>query len=120
MFQLGRWSLTMAVLGLGHRYLNRGGPLLRYTSEAAMPFYLLHMTFTTLAGFFVLRLQAPVTVKYPLIVLLATGLTLAAYELLVRRWEIARFLFGMKPLQKPATADTPTGLAPGRPVQEAR
>jgi glucans biosynthesis protein C len=99
MYQIGRWALTLAALGLGHRFLNRTNNLLRYASEAAMPFYLLHMTFSVVTGYFVVQLDAPVAVKYPLIVLVATGFTLIAYEL-VRRWNGSRWLFGMKALKK--------------------
>lgn len=99
MYQMGRWALALAVLGLGHRFLNRTNHVLRYASEAAMPFYLLHMTFSVVTGYFAIQLDAPVAVKYPLIVLVATGLTLVAYEL-VRRWNVTRWLFGMKPLKK--------------------
>jgi surface polysaccharide O-acyltransferase-like enzyme len=96
-YQMGRWLLTLAALGLGHRFLNRTNKVLQYASEAAMPFYLLHMTFSVVMGYFVIQLQMPVAVKYPLIVLVATGLTLVA-SVLVRRWNITRWLFGMKPL----------------------
>jgi len=99
MYEMGRWALTLAVLGLGHRFLNRTSNLLRYASEAAMPFYLLHMTFSVLTGYFAIQLDAPVAVKYPLIVLVATGSTLVAYEL-VRRWNMTRWLFGMKPIRQ--------------------
>jgi len=99
MYEMGRWALTLAVLGLGHRFLNRTNAVLRYASEAAMPFYLLHMTFSVLTGYFVIQLDAPVAVKYPLIVLVATGLTLIVYEL-VRRWNVTRWLLGMKPVKK--------------------
>ena len=95
MYQIGRWALTLAVLGLGHRFLNFTNNWLRYGSEAAMPFYLLHMTFSVVTGYVVIQLDAPVGVKYPLIVLAATALTLIAYEL-VRRWDGIRWLFGMK------------------------
>jgi hypothetical protein len=95
-YQMGRWMLTLAALGLGHRFLNRSSRLLQYASEAAMPFYLLHMTFSVVTGYFVIQFEAPVAVKYPLVVLLATGLTIIAYEL-VRRWNVTRLLFGMKP-----------------------
>ena len=98
MYELGRWSLTLAMLGLGHRFLKRTNSFLRYAGEAAMPFYLLHMTFSVLAGYFVIKLAAPVAVKYPLIVLIATGLTVIAYEL-VRRWNLTRWLLGMKPIK---------------------
>lgn len=99
MYELGRWSLMLAMLGLGHRFLKRTNSFLRYAGEAAMPFYLLHMTFSVLAGYFVIKLAAPVAVKYPLIVLIATGLTVIAYEL-VRRWNLTRWLLGMKPIRK--------------------
>lgn len=95
-YQMGRWALTLATLGLGHKFLNRPSALLRDASEAAMPFYLLHMTFSVVTGYFVIQLSMPVALKYPIIVLGATGSTLLAYEL-VRRWNITRFLFGMKP-----------------------
>jgi glucans biosynthesis protein C len=98
MYEMGRWSLTLAVLGLGHKFLNRTNKMLRYASEAAMPFYLMHMTFSVLTGFFVIRLNLPVAAKYPLIVLIATGLTLLAYEL-VRRWNVPRVLFGMRSIK---------------------
>lgn len=99
MYEMGRWTLTLAVLGLGHRFLNRTNNVLRYTSEAAMPFYLLHMTFSVMTGYFAIQLDAPVALKYPLIVVVATGLTLVAYEL-VRRWNVTRWLFGMKPIRQ--------------------
>jgi glucan biosynthesis protein C len=97
-YQMGRWALTLAVLGLGNRFLNRTNAVLRYASEAAMPFYLLHMTFSVVTGYFVIQLDAPVAVKYPLIVFAATGFTLLAYEFIVRRWNVTRWLFGMKPV----------------------
>lgn len=34
-------------------------------------------------------------------------LTAAVYDVLVRRWRATRFLFGMRPLEKPAAARLP-------------
>jgi glucan biosynthesis protein C len=99
MYQMGRWSLTLATLGLGRRFLNHTNNVLHYASEAAMPFYLIHMTFSVVTGYFVIQFNAPVMVKYPLIVLVATGLTLITYEF-VRHWNVSRWLFGMKPIKK--------------------
>jgi glucans biosynthesis protein C len=93
-YQMGRWALTLTVLGLGHQFLNRTSRLLRYSSEAAMPFYLLHMTFSVLVGYFVIQLDVPLVVKYMLIVVIASLATLAGYEL-VRRWTVTRCLFGI-------------------------
>ncbi len=71
-----------------------------------MPFYLLHMTFTVLAGIFIIRFDLQVAVKYPLIVVLSTILTGAACEL-ARRSNLARWFFGMKPVKQ--TNSLPTG-----------
>ncbi|MGV7222755.1 MAG: acyltransferase family protein [Nitrospinales bacterium] len=95
LYEMGRWTLTLAVLGLGHRFLNRTNGFLRYANEAALPFYLLHMTFTVLTGFFVIQIDTPVVIKYPLIIFFATGSTVLVYEL-VRRWKVTRWLLGMK------------------------
>ncbi len=109
-YQMGRWALTLATLGLGHRFLNRTSNLLRYTSEAAMPFYLMHMTFSVATGYFVIQLHSPVVVKYPLVVVIATGLTWLAYEL-VKRWNVTRLLFGMKPTKKDAAISSAVIIA---------
>jgi hypothetical protein len=55
-------------------------------------------------------LQAGIAVKYTLIVLLTTLLTLALYDLLVKRIGVLRFLFGMKlAAAKPRQADQREG-----------
>lgn len=108
-YQMGRWALTLATLGLGHRFLNFTNRVLRYASEAAMPFYLLHMTFSVLTGYFVIPLNAPVAFKYPLIILVATASTLLAYELICR-WNVSRWLFGMKPIKQDLTVTSTVKL----------
>ena len=108
-YQMGRWALTLATLGLGHRFLNFTNRVLRYASEAAMPFYLLHMTFSVLTGYFVIPLNAPVAFKYPLIILVATTSTLLAYELICR-WNVSRWLFGMKPIKQDLTVTSTVKL----------
>lgn len=96
MINLSRWLLVLVLIGLGKQFLNRDGKALRYLSEAAYPFYILHMPLTTLAGYFVIRLNLSVAVKYSLIVFVATIATFLSYEI-VRRITILRCLFGMKP-----------------------
>ena len=97
LFQLTAWCWVLAMLGFAHRLLNADSPVLRYLGEAAFPFYLLHLPVNTLVGYVVIRLDAGVAVKYALINLLTIALTLAVYELCVRRINPVRFLFGMKP-----------------------
>jgi len=101
-FYLARWTWVLAILGLGHRFLNAASGFLFYCSEGAYPFYLLHLPINMLIAFFVIRWPVGIGVKYLCIVLLTYLLTLAVYELLVRRWHVMRFLLGMKPQAKPS------------------
>ncbi|NTU75503.1 MAG: acyltransferase family protein, partial [Anaerolineaceae bacterium] len=93
--QATRLLLVFGILGYGHRLLNRDGKTLRYLSEAAFPFYILHLPITTLVGYFVIRLNTVVAVKYLLIVLLANLLTFCGYELF-KRLPGLRSLLGIK------------------------
>jgi peptidoglycan/LPS O-acetylase OafA/YrhL len=94
---LAVWSWLLAILGFGMRHLNRDTPLRRYASEAALPFYILHQTVLLALAFFVVRWAIPDALKFG-VVLSGTFVTvMALYECGVRRSNLLRFLFGMKP-----------------------
>lgn len=59
--------------------------------------YILHQPAVVAVAYPVVRWPAPIPVKYLVIVVVAGALTLAAYDLLVRRTQLTRFLFGMRP-----------------------
>jgi glucan biosynthesis protein C len=99
-----RWSWCIAFIGLGHRVLNASSRLLSYCSEAAYPFYILHLPVNTLVGYFVVRLDASLPIKYELILLLTIALTLAIYDVAIKRFAITRLLFGMKTKAERAAA----------------
>ena len=93
--QLNRWVWVLAILGVGHLILNRGGKVLNYLSEAAYPFYILHFLILTVVTLFIVQMDAPVMVKYLLIISITYGITFLVYEVL-RRVSPFRFLLGMK------------------------
>jgi surface polysaccharide O-acyltransferase-like enzyme len=95
-----QWMWVVALLGVGQHFLNANSRLLHYTSEAAYPFYIWHLPVNTLVAYFVIQLPASIGVKYVVINLLTVGLTLVIYEVVVKRFGLARLLFGMKPKQK--------------------
>lgn len=82
--QATRILLVFGILGLGHRFIHKGGKVLKYLAKASFPFYLLHLPVVTLVGFFSIRLNTVVAVKYLLIVVVSTLITLALYEILRR------------------------------------
>ena len=94
------WSWLLAVFGFGMRHLNFNTPFLRYANEAALPFYILHQTVIVSLGYFVLRWPIPDLLKFAVLLLCSFAITLGLYEFLVRRFNLLRFLFGMKLLPK--------------------
>ena len=91
------WFWVVALVGLGRRYLNFNSKLLQYASAASYPFYLLHQTVLVTIGFYVVRWSAGVMEKFWVISTTALIVTIVLYELL-RRNNVARFLFGLKPI----------------------
>ena len=87
----------------------------RYANQAVLPFYLLHEPVIVAAAWIIVRWHAPIGVKYPALVAVSFTATLAIYELAVRRYRPTRFLFGMKPHQRPMNATRPfqAGAAEG-------
>jgi glucans biosynthesis protein C len=71
---------------------------LKYANEAVLPFYIMHQTILLLDGFLVLQLHIPAPIKWLLIALSSFALVSGLYEFVVRRLNILRILFGMKPL----------------------
>ncbi|GAA6622428.1 acyltransferase family protein [Scytonema sp. NUACC26] len=92
------WFWIVAVVGLGRRYLNFSSNLLQYASAAAYPFYLLHQTVLVTFGFYVVHWNAGVMEKFWIISTTSLIATIALYELFIRRNNIMRFLFGLKPI----------------------
>jgi peptidoglycan/LPS O-acetylase OafA/YrhL len=100
-YYVSRWCWVVAILGFGHRYLNKSNRLLRYLSEASYPFYILHLPVNTIVGYFVIRWPASIAIKFVVINVVTTLATYAVYEVLVKRIGVMRFLFGIKPRFRP-------------------
>ncbi len=94
------WFWIIAILGYGHRFLNRTNAFLRYANEATYPFYILHQTVIVAIGYFVVQWQASIIAKFSVIALASLAVTILLYETAVRRTNATRFLFGMKPLPR--------------------
>ncbi len=110
---LAAWSVILAFLGFGMRYLNVNKPALKYASEAVLPFYILHQTVLLGVGYFVVQLAIPDLLKWAIIAIISLAVILGSYEYLVRRINVLRFLFGMKLLKKaPQAAALPAEPLP--------
>ncbi|MGB5848080.1 MAG: acyltransferase, partial [Ignavibacteriaceae bacterium] len=85
-----------AVLGFGHKYLNKPSKILSYLSQAAYPVYIIHMIFLYLASFIILPLNLSLELNLILIILLTFIGCFLSYDLIIKRIGFLRPLFGLK------------------------
>ncbi|MET8383751.1 acyltransferase family protein [Streptosporangium canum] len=78
------------------REQGRGRRLYGYLAAAALPLYVLHQPIVVAVAYGVVGWHAPIPVKYLVIVAVSLTLTVAAYDLLVRRTRVTRSLFGIR------------------------
>lgn len=95
---INSWCWTLVMMHVGQRYLDHTSRRLRYGREASYPFFFVHQPAILFIAFYVVGWQLPLLVKLPLVVIGSFALSLAVYEFLVRRFNPARALFGMKAL----------------------
>ena len=103
-FSADQWATIAAILGFGALHLqNRDGPLLRYLTQAVFPCYLAHQTILVCAVWVIRPLNLPALVEAPMLITATIGGCFAVYEA-VRRINLIRPLWGLKPLARRAAA----------------
>nr|WP_237556488.1 acyltransferase [Streptomyces sp. SID5464] len=97
LFGAAGWCLAVAVPGLLDRPRQQppAGPP-GYLAAAVLPLYVLHQPIVVAVAYFLVGWPAPIPVEYVVLVTISLALTLVAYELLVRRTRVTRFLLGMR------------------------
>jgi len=104
---LSCWACTLAILGFGMQRLNVRTPVLDYANEAVLPFYVLHQSILFVVGFYVLNWAIPDLAKWAIILISSFVIIMVLYEFLIRRINVLRVLFGMKPVYKEKLVQKP-------------
>jgi glucan biosynthesis protein C len=94
------WSWVMAILGYGRQYLNFKSKILNYANEGIYPFYILHQTVLVILAYYVIQWDIPVVIKFLILSTATLTICVLIYDLLIKRNNVTRFLFGMKPLDR--------------------
>jgi len=89
-----------SIFAFGYKYLNHPGKTLRYLSPAAYPIYIIHVIFLYLGSLLIFPLNASVYIKFVLVLVFTVAGCFAAYEFIIRRTNLTRILFGLKPFAK--------------------
>jgi glucan biosynthesis protein C len=94
------YSWIFTILGFGAQYLNYSNPFLRYSNEAVLPFYIAHQPLMLLTGYYVIQANLTIVTKYILIVCLSFALVMLCYQLIIRKINVLRCVFGMGFIQR--------------------
>jgi glucan biosynthesis protein C len=98
------WGWVLALVGYGKHYLNRTHKVLNYLNQAVYPFYILHQTIIVMLVYYIVQTpNESILSKYIYTVGITIFITVLTYHLLIRPYAVMRFLFGMKPKDKPIT-----------------
>jgi hypothetical protein len=110
-FGISSWCWVLAIFGFGMKHLTFNKPYLQPLNEAVLPFYVLHQSILIYVGYVVVQWDIPALAKWLIIAPLSFAIIIGLIAI-IRRVNVLRFLFGMKPLPRadrsvPATTPAP-------------
>jgi glucans biosynthesis protein C len=94
------WSCGMTAIGYARQYLNKNNKFRKLANEAIYPFYMLHQPIIVIIGHVIVKWDVTVYWKVILITLISFSLTIILYWLIIKPFNITRFIFGMKTKKK--------------------
>lgn len=90
------WFLVLTLIAYGQYYLMRPRTWLSRVGEGTYPFYILHQTVIVILGYYLCRLPWGINTKFWTISLLTIVICALIFELLIRPFNVMRFLFGLR------------------------
>ena len=96
------WCWSVLVLFVGMRFLDFSNAWLRYGQEAVLPFFVVHQPVIIVIAFFVVQWTAGIPIKMLTVVLGSFAVSVGLYELVIRRIDLLRAVFGMKSTRRDA------------------
>ncbi len=102
-FGISAWCWVLAIFGFGMKHLTFNKPYLQPLNEAVLPFYVLHQSILIYVGYVVVQWDIPALAKWLIIAPLSFAIIIGLIAI-IRKVNVLRFLFGMKPLPQSARA----------------
>jgi glucan biosynthesis protein C len=93
---INSWCWTMVIFYVGMRFLDYTNKWLQYSREASFPFFILHQPVIIFIAFYAVQWDAGITLKLLVVVLGSLLVSLGLIELVIKRINVLRGLFGMK------------------------
>jgi peptidoglycan/LPS O-acetylase OafA/YrhL len=99
-FAINSWCWTLFIFYLGMRYLDYTNRWLQYLREASFAFFWVHQPVIIFIAFYAVQWEVSLLIKLLVVVIGSFVGSLALFELLVRRIDPVRALFGLKPRRR--------------------
>lgn len=95
-----KWSWVAMLIGYARYFLNFSNSVLKYSNRIVYPFFILHQTVTIVIGYYIIGWGLTGGLEF---IMIATGtyvICLLLIELVIKRMNILRLLFGLKLTKK--------------------
>ncbi len=92
---LAGFTTVLAIFGFAHQKISKPVKNITTFNKGVMPFYIIHFPIVIIFGFFVTQLNLGLIPKLAMVIGLSFVSTLTLY-LIIKRFRVLRFLFGMK------------------------
>ncbi len=102
---LVKWSWIALIIGFARKYLNYTNSTLKYCNAIVYPFFILHQTVIIVLGYYVINWGLSGTLEFLVIVVGTFVICGLLYELLIKRINMLRILFGLKWVNKHLSSD---------------
>jgi peptidoglycan/LPS O-acetylase OafA/YrhL len=105
-------TTTFGLFALFLGTIQRGNAITRYLAEASFWVYLVHLPFVGLTHIALAQTSMPTIAKFCIAGITALGLSLASYQVFVRRTSLGAFLNGTRPKSAAATETSQPAITP--------
>lgn len=90
-----KWSWIALIIGFARKYLNHTNSTLKYCNSIVYPFFILHQTVIIVLGFYVIDWGMSGVLEFLTIVIGTFVICGLLYELVIKKINILRLLFGL-------------------------
>jgi peptidoglycan/LPS O-acetylase OafA/YrhL len=97
---INSWCWIMVMFRVGMWFLDYTNKWLQYLREASYPVFIVHQPIIVFIAFYVVQWEVNLVIKLLVVVIGSFAISFSLFELLVRRINPIRALFGMKPRTK--------------------
>lgn len=97
---LMKWSWVATLIGFARHHLNFTNEFIRYGNSIVYPFFILHQTVIIIIGYYIIDWGMSGVLEFVAIAIGTFIICLALIELVIKRSNILRLLFGLKTINK--------------------